>query len=399
MIVRRFLEWSQTAPAGQRAEAASALARAYLYSELEPADRDEALAALAIMLDDGAPPVRRALAETFASAADAPVHIIISLSNDQSEIAAPVLARSPVLLDSDLIDSAAIGDAAARLAIAGRARLSAGVCAAMAEIGEPESLVEMLRNPGAEIPDFAYRRMIERHGAEASLREEMLHRSDLSAGVRHMLVVAVSDALSQFVQTCAWMRPERGERVMAEAREAAAVAIAEKAGDCEALARHLCASRQLTAGLLLRALLSGRVALLEAALSQLSGQPSRRVAGILSQRRGGGFAALYRQAGLPQGLFRAFDAAIAAWRDLGADGEFANRPAALSRRMIERTLTALDGECAAENMKLFALLRRYEAEATREEARAFMAEVVHAPFDELEFEIKRLVDEQAALAA
>jgi len=31
MIVRQFLHWARTAPAGERAEATGALARAYLY--------------------------------------------------------------------------------------------------------------------------------------------------------------------------------------------------------------------------------------------------------------------------------------------------------------------------------------------------------------------------------
>src|SRR5258708_7977839 len=34
MIVRQFLYWLRTAPAGERAEATGALARAYLYSDL-----------------------------------------------------------------------------------------------------------------------------------------------------------------------------------------------------------------------------------------------------------------------------------------------------------------------------------------------------------------------------
>ena len=36
MIVRDFLQWVRTAPASDRAEATSALARAYLYSDLSP---------------------------------------------------------------------------------------------------------------------------------------------------------------------------------------------------------------------------------------------------------------------------------------------------------------------------------------------------------------------------
>lgn len=397
MIVRRFLEWAHTAQAGGRAEAASALARAYLYSDIEPEHRHEAIAALTVLLDDPAPIVRRALAEAFASASDAPPHIVVALTLDQSEIAALVLARSPVLCDSDLIDAVAIGDAAAHLAIASRAELSAGVCGALAEIAEAEAQIALLRNRSAALPEFAYRRMIERNGSHAELRETMLARRDLPAGVRHMLVVAVSNALSQFVQDCAWIRPERGERVVAEARDAAAVTIAEDADASGALVRHLCGTRQLTAGLLLRALLCRRMALLEAALAELADVPVRRVAAILNERRSVGFAALYRRAGLPEGLFPAFDAALTAWRETHLNGDPGDG-SALSLRMIERTLTAIDGD-DPQNGTLLSLLRRFEAEAAREEARRYVADIMEEPTDELESEIRRLIDEQAALAA
>src|SRR5665213_1705186 len=38
MIVRQFLQWIRFAPPGERAEATSALARAYLHSDLSPDD-------------------------------------------------------------------------------------------------------------------------------------------------------------------------------------------------------------------------------------------------------------------------------------------------------------------------------------------------------------------------
>jgi uncharacterized protein (DUF2336 family) len=38
MIVRHFLDWVRTAPAGKRADATAALARAYLYSDLSSDD-------------------------------------------------------------------------------------------------------------------------------------------------------------------------------------------------------------------------------------------------------------------------------------------------------------------------------------------------------------------------
>ena len=43
MIVRRFLAWIETASAGRRAEGVSALARAYLYSEMAADERADAM--------------------------------------------------------------------------------------------------------------------------------------------------------------------------------------------------------------------------------------------------------------------------------------------------------------------------------------------------------------------
>src|SRR6202011_1760909 len=67
MIVRQFLQWVRTAPAADRADATSALARAYLYSDLSKDDRIAAEGAMLILLDDPSPLVREALAQALAA--------------------------------------------------------------------------------------------------------------------------------------------------------------------------------------------------------------------------------------------------------------------------------------------------------------------------------------------
>ena len=67
MIVRQFLHWVRAAKPGERAEATSALARAYLYSDLSPDDLAAAEGAMVMLLDDPSPLVRRAMSEVFAS--------------------------------------------------------------------------------------------------------------------------------------------------------------------------------------------------------------------------------------------------------------------------------------------------------------------------------------------
>jgi hypothetical protein len=71
-----FLQFYQCSDA----EAISALARAYLYSDLSPDDLAAAEGAMIMLLDDPSPLVRRALAEVFASAEMAPQIVVHALA-------------------------------------------------------------------------------------------------------------------------------------------------------------------------------------------------------------------------------------------------------------------------------------------------------------------------------
>src|SRR4051795_11645473 len=110
MIVRQFLQWLRTAPAAERADATSALARAYLYSDLSVDDRAAAEGALLMLLDDPSPLVRRAMAEVFSRSTDAPAAIVQALAVDQASVSLPILEHSPLLIDADLVDIVAIGN-------------------------------------------------------------------------------------------------------------------------------------------------------------------------------------------------------------------------------------------------------------------------------------------------
>ncbi|MDJ0448707.1 DUF2336 domain-containing protein [Methylocystis sp. JR02] len=378
MIVRNFLSWAQTANAAQRAEGAGALARAYLYGDIEPQERRAAEIALMSLLDDPSPLVRRALADNVASAVDAPHAIVSALAADQSDIAAPVLSRSPLLTEAELIDCAAIGDAFAQSAIALRARVPAGVCAALAEVGAREAAISLAVNPGADLPEFSMRRMIERFGDDAEMREALLARPWLPATVKNDLVKATAARLSAFVVDCGWLTNERAERLSREERDKANVIIVTETAERDGrqgvrdLVSHLRASQQLTAGLVLRALLSGNRDLFEAALVELSGLREEKVAGLLRDFRGAGFAALYSRAGLPEKFLPAFRAALEAQREYAGihDGE-----TRLSLMMIERVLTACDEINGGELDRLMALLRRFEMEAALDDARMEAARI------------------------
>ena len=377
MIVRRFLHWLRTAPAGERAEATSALARAYLYSDLSDSDRAAAEGAMIMLLDDPSPLVRRALSDVFAGSEFAPPTVVHSLAADQPEIAAPVLERSPLFLDTDLVDMVATGESARQVAIASRPFLPCSVAAAIAEVGCGEACLVLLENRDAEIVPFSLQRIVLRHGHLGAIRTALLARGDLPATTRHMLVVKLSETLADFVTAREWLAADRARSIAKEACEKATVALAadSEASEVRPLIRHLRESGQLTAGLMLRALLSGNVAMFEEAMAELAELPLSRVAGIVHDRRGAGLRALYDQAGLPASAFPAFREALEAMREDG----FVSEPGGasrLKRRIIERVLTGCEEKAIGEIEPLLTLLRRFAAEAAREEARLFCEELV-----------------------
>ena len=379
MIVRKFLAWTTTASSAERASAAAGLARALLAGDLPKDEEGEACIALAALADDASPLVRLALAGELAARADAPRHIIIALAADQSEISAPVLRLSPLLTDADLIDAAAIGDPLSQTAIALRDAPSAPVCAALVEVGVRDCLVALLGNAGAAVPRSALARAVERFGEDADVREALLARADLAPALRARLVDAAARVLQDFVLSRGWMSAERAERATREAREKGFVIVAADAQDevaSVAMARCLRESARLTPALLLRSLLSGEHTLLESALAELTGIPRERTAGCVANSGGAAFAALYCRSGLPETLLPVFRFALAALAEARPADEFAD--GGLQRALVERVLAECERIDLGAGQPVLGLLRRFHAEAARQEAREFSAWVARS---------------------
>src|SRR3954468_20189760 len=294
MIVRQFISWIRTAPAGERAEATRSRARAWLISELTAEDRAAAEGALLMLLDDPSALVRQAMAGVFARSTEAPAAIVQALSLDQPSVALPILEHSPLLIDADLVDIVATGNCEMQCAIARRMVVPASVCAAIAEVGSAAAALELIENAYAELAPFSWDRIVERHGHLAAIRESMLVLEDLPAATRLALVAKLTDTLTQFVVARQWLSADRATRIACEAMDRSTVNIAARSrGDeMRQLVQHLRASGQLTVGLILRALLSGNLELFDHALVDLSGLPQSRVSALVYDGAGASMNAL-----------------------------------------------------------------------------------------------------------
>src|SRR5204862_6163231 len=306
----------------------------------------------------------------------APAAIVQALSLDQPSVALPVLEFSPLLIDADLVDIIATGNCETQCAVARRINLPASVCAAIAEVGTAAAALELIENAYAELAPFSWDRIVERHGHLAAIRESMLVLEDLPAATRMALVAKLSETLAQFVVARNWLAADRAGRITSEARDRSTVNIAarSRADDMQGLVRHLRATGQLTAGLILRALLSGNLELFDSALAELSGLPQARVSALLHDRGGASVQALLIRAGLPESTFAAFKMALEVSHETGYVDTLGSA-ARLRRRMVERVLTHCETDRKAAE-PLLILLRRFATESAREEARMFCDELM-----------------------
>jgi uncharacterized protein (DUF2336 family) len=370
-IVRRFLAFAQCAGPEKRAEAASALARAYLHSDLGAPMRAEAELAMTSLIDDPSPMVRRALANALGGAQDAPRPLILGLAADQSDVAVAVLSRSPALTDADLVDCVATADVVAQTAIARRHDLKPGAIAALTEIGERDAILALIGNREATLAAGALGRILARFDADAEVREALVDHPSLPAGLRAQIAVATANDLS--IVTSRWLPRERAERVAREARDQAISSISWAcSGDERAeLVRSLRACGALTPALLLRSLLGGERGLCEMALAELSGLPLSRVAAFALAPLGEGFAALAHKAGLKSHMLPAFAAALAAIHThAGEVGDGLKLP------LVQKVIDECERRDDPALTKVLALLWRFAAEAARAEAAGFARDAI-----------------------
>jgi uncharacterized protein (DUF2336 family) len=379
LIRRHFFDWARHAPAAERAKAVQSLIGDYLEAELSPAEKSEIEGILTNLLEDPSPLVRRAMASALSSEARAPHHLVSALSMDQTDVAILVLAHSPQFSGAELAQAARHSASTAQLAIALRPDLPAEAAAVIADCAEPAVLVALAANHSAHLSDVSMLRMIERAGDVGKLRENLLARPDLAPAARVKLAEIVADLLGNFLARTQWLPQERAGRILRDARDR--VAISSVAGDGQgavgaatSLVSHLRAKGQLTSSLFLRSLVTGDRLLFEAALVDLSGLSRSRVASLCERPSSGGFQALYARARLPASVQLVFAAVLTA---MGGSRGTAGAGSAPRRRLVHAAIEACHTIPAKECGSILALLRRFESEAAREEARhAAMADAL-----------------------
>lgn len=398
MVIEYFLKWNETASVVKRTEAASAMARAYLRNDISDEEREDVEAALTKLLEDPAPSVRSALAETFGARKQAPRHIISALAADTADVSIITLSQSPVLHDIELVEFIKTSEVDNQIAIACRPWLSETVIAAIAHYGCKDACMAGMMNPVAEFNQDNLHAIAQRFGDVTEIRLMLLERDDIAAETRLILIDKLGSALSSLVASKGWMKESKLETVVAEACDKASITFVANASneDVTHLVRNMIESGKISVNYLLRAVCMGNITLVAQAFAELSGVKSSRVEAILTKDRKSAFKALYDRAGLPQSAFVIFQIAISSWRRLlssKTDIHQSRMQYLVTRDVLETYIGQKDHIVD----DLILLLRKLSAEAARDCSKIKAAELVSRA-DEAEIIIEIHDDIEDAIA-
>jgi uncharacterized protein (DUF2336 family) len=224
--------------------------------------------------------IRHRLSERLADAEWAPSALINIMALDEIEIARPIIARSPVLQDHDLIRLLVQATLEHQIEIARRPRLQASVVEAIIERDEPAVLTALASNDTAEISPDAMGRLVDRSREIVALRSPLARHPRLSSELAEQLYLLVGRTLRDALTSRFSLDPTKMQAAIDEALRAShrgdsdgEVGPVELDEDREEMERSLIekldSAGQLRPGYLLRVLREGRLQLFVMALARL----------------------------------------------------------------------------------------------------------------------------------
>ena len=141
--------------------------------------------------------IRHRLSQKLASAEWAPNALINVLALDDIEIARPIIARSPVLQDVDLVRLLVEATIEHQIEVARRPHLTQAVVAAILEQAEPAVLTALAGNPTAELSAADMDELVEASRQIAAMRTPLSQHPKLTSQLAKRLYLWVGLALRE----------------------------------------------------------------------------------------------------------------------------------------------------------------------------------------------------------
>lgn len=283
------------------------------------------------LIQDVARPIRKALAEKLSQSHNAPHEVVALLANDEFDIASPVLLKSDLLSDEDLVEIVHHRTLSHRLAVAMRHTVSPQVSDALVGTNSVDVIKALLENHGALITEATMAYLVQQSESVDEFQEPLLRRRDLPADLSQKMYVWVSAALRQYIVEN--YPVDKTELDLSVAKVAEDVSSSEdvRRGDdaAMALAEQLSRRNELTADMLVKTLRRGEIALFEAMLAQMLSLRPQVARKLIYEDGGEGLVIGCRACNINRTDFTALFLMLQRARP----NELANNPYQLSRSM------------------------------------------------------------------
>ncbi len=239
--------------------------------------------------------VRQNLSETIADFTDLPPELANILANDDVEVAFPILSRSKILQDFQLIEVIRHRTLEHQLGIAIRSNISEGVCDVLVEAGNESVIRTLLENKNAVISKKTMEFLVEQSRRVDSFQEPIVNRDDLDPILAKRMFLWVSAALRKYIIDNFTLDKSTVDDLMeqvnlAQIDTATLKQVGAGSGKVSELVQNLDEQNLATPKMLLSALQDGEVTLFLSLFGKLTGLRDTLVRRIVFEPGGDGLA-------------------------------------------------------------------------------------------------------------
>lgn len=272
--LRRLIKLARDKSRDSRRELLGNVSDLFLSPKGRLSDRERSLMSdiLVGLITDMEMTVRREIAERLAQDDSVSHDLAVFLANDEIEVARPILLRSGVLQDVDLIEIIKRRTQQHMLAIARRKTLSENVSDALVDNGGEDVIETLLKNRDAVLSRRALEYIVEESKQVDRFQRPLLARNDLPPELAHRIFWWVSAALRQHIMKNFQVDEEFVDDLIADTTRSVIDkddAARNSSSAAERLAGRLDEAGELSETLLVRAMHQGKINIFTAGLARL----------------------------------------------------------------------------------------------------------------------------------
>ena len=269
-----------------------------LEEELSPRESELVADVLIKLMRQAEKDLRHAIAEQISALDNVPLRLVLQLANDEIEIAKPVLTRSSVLSDMDLMYIIKSKSAEYWRAIAARERMGDDVIDTLADTGDIDTALILAENTNITLTDHALTALSDIAQTSEVLALPLLRRTEISSEVATRLYEYVGAEIKSFITRNYSIAPDDVSNIVDNTvQECANPGTAKDFmpdGYMITAAEKFKAKNMLNIRLMLNTLRRGHMRSFIAQLSVFTGLPVKTAGEIVQQPNGQGLAIVSR---------------------------------------------------------------------------------------------------------